>query len=308
MPESPRRLRLDGVAAAFLADCRARQLSPHTLEHYRGSIDSFRRFLGPKPGGHVVADLAIDGARAWAAALAATRSPGSVGDAIAGLKVFSHWLVTEGLVRSDLLGQLRKPRAQAPLIRPFERDQMAILLRAAPPHLAIVLRLLLDTGLRISEALALRIEDVRDGIVYVRHGKGDRERVVPYGRSLDAALRRYLNRERRFPVRDPHEPLFLNTRGDPLRPKAVAQALRRIALEHRISGVRVSPHTFRHTFATEFLRNGGGELALQRALGVADLSMVRRYAEVTNVDLTAAHAVASPLDHWRADLGSRVPR
>lgn len=308
MAESPRRLRLDAVAAAFLADCRARQLSPHTLEHYQGSIDSYRRFLGAEPADHVVADLAIDRARAWAASLAVSRTPASVGDAIAGLKVFSHWLVNEGLIRSDPLAQLRKPRAPAPLIRPFERDQMAVLLRAAPPHLAIVLRLLLDTGLRISEALALRVEDVRDGSIHVRHGKGDRERVVPYGRTFDAALRRYLNRERRFPVRDPHEALFLNTRGDPLMPKAVAQALRRIGLERGINGVRVSPHTFRHTFATEFLRNGGGELALQRALGVADLAMVRRYAEVTSVDLAAAHALASPLDHWCGDLGPRARR
>jgi hypothetical protein len=71
-----------------------------------------------------------------------------------------------------------------------------------------------------------------------------------------------------------------------------------------MTGVRVSPHTCRHTFAITFLRNRGNVFALQKILGHSDLVMVRRYAELAEGDVTAEHALASPLDHLSARRGS----
>lgn len=295
MREALRRVPLEPLVRAFFADCRARRLSPRTLEHYAFSIASYRRSLGLDPTAQTLADLDLDPARAWAASLGATRNPASVGNAIAGLKVFSSWLVREDHLRTDPLRAFRKPRTRPPVVRPLSLDQARLLIDAAPAEYRIVLECLLDTGLRLSEAVGLRVGDVGEGHLRVL-GKGGRERVVPCGVSLEAALRRYLSRGRPRPVRSATEALFLTRRGAPIGAKAVQVVLRRLGRELGLVGVRVSPHTIRHTMATEYLRLGGGELALQRILGHADLAMVGRYAEISGADLVRRHAEMSPLD------------
>jgi integrase/recombinase XerD len=183
------------------------------------------------------------------------------------------------------------------VVEPFADDQVRALLTAAPNALVITLRALLDTGVRISEAVGLDVGDVGDGYLRVR-GKGGHERLVPIGRELDSALRRYVSRERRSRTARPDESLLLQRSGRPQTASGIYHAMRRLADDVGVSGVRVSPHTCRHTFAINFLRNGGNLLALQRILGHRDLAMVRRYAEVTDADIMAAQAIASPLDRW----------
>lgn len=306
MRESPRRAQLDPLVAAFLADCRARRLSPRTLEHYTWSIRSYRVSLPTTLEAQVLADLDIDRARAWAESLSTVRSPASVGNAIAGLKVFSRWLVAEDHLRVDPIARLRKPRAQPPLILPLSGEQSLALLAAAPRPLRGLLALLLDTGLRIGEAVALEVDDVRLGFVRVRHAKGGRERLVPYGREMDATLRRYLTRDRPRAAPGWESTLFLTRSGRPWTPASVRRAMKRLGEQLGIDDVRVSPHTLRHTFARDYLVNGAGELALQQALGHRDLAMVRRYVTLAESDLRAIHARSSPLDRLRADR--RGPR
>lgn len=307
MRESPQRIPLDRPVDAFLADCRARRLSPRTLEHYGGSIASYRRWLGTPIDCQVLADIELERARAWAASLADRRSPASIGNAIAGLKVFTRWLVAEDHLRTDPLARLRKPRTVAPPIRPMDEDHVRALLGTMPRSMRALVIVLLDTGLRISEALDLRIDDVGPGFIRVRHGKGGRERLVPFGKVADATLRRYLSKERRVPVVSGSDRVFLNDRGGPLRPEVVRRAMRAAGRASGVDGIRVSPHTLRHTFARAFIVNGGGELALQQILGHRDLSMVRRYVALAGSDLAAIHAGASPMDRW-SDLATRRGR
>lgn len=158
MREPPRRVPLDPLVASFLADCRARRLSPRTLEHHSWSIRSYRSSLATEPGVQTLADIDSERARSWAVGLADHRTPASIGNAIAGLKVFSHWLVAEDHLRVDPLARVRKPRSEPPLVRPLSRTQSLALLTAAPRPLRALLTLLLDTGLRISEATSLSLD------------------------------------------------------------------------------------------------------------------------------------------------------
>ncbi|MCY7419706.1 MAG: tyrosine-type recombinase/integrase [Chloroflexi bacterium] len=250
MRESPRRVPLDRVVETFLADCRARRLSPRTLEHCAGSITSYRRSLAPHVGTpQTLSDLDLEQARRWSESLADRRSPASIGNAIAGLKVFSRWLVTEGHLRTHPLARLRKPRSEPPLILPLSRPQALALLGAARRDMRLLLMLLLDSGLRTSESTSLAVRDVNDGFVHVRHAKGRRERLVPYEREVDLKMRRYLTRDRPRPVRTPDEPVFLNRQGGVLRPEVVRRSMKGLGVALGMEGVRVSPHTLRHTFA-----------------------------------------------------------
>lgn len=185
MREPAARRRLDDVVAAFLADGRARNLSPATISSYCEALDAVRRSL-PSPGpGQTLADLSLERVRAWVGTYAEGRKPATVANRVRSLRVFSRWCVDEGYLRTDPLERLRRPRVPRLVVEPFSEAQVVALLAAAPRPLGITLRILLDTGLRISEATGLAAGDVRDGYLRVR-GKGGHERLVPVGRSLTA--------------------------------------------------------------------------------------------------------------------------
>lgn len=290
----PAKRTLREAAEAFLADCLARNLSPRTIEQYEWSLRSFRAFQPQEP---VLAELTADACRAWSTSLSPSRRPTSVRSAVRALKVFSAWLPREGYLRRDPLASVRLPKAPSPMILPLSPSDVAALMAVSSPLLRAAIAVLADTGLRASELCSLTVEDIRHGFVLVR-GKGGRERLVPYGSAAAAELTRYVTRSRE-PISNVDERLLVLPSGVPLTAHRLAELMREAGRRAGISGVRVSPHTLRHTFAIEFLRNGGGELALQKALGHATLEMVRVYADLTEVDLAKVHAGASPLDAWQ---------
>jgi integrase/recombinase XerD len=159
---------------------------------------------------------------------------------------------------------------------------------------AIVL-VLLDSGMRASELCALTVgdADLSTGRVTVERGKGGKARHTYLGKAARKALWRYVSRRQTRP----DDPLFV-TRGE--RAMDGDRLLKLIVNLGKRAGVgNLHPHRFRHTFATQFLRNGGNLLALQRLLGHSNLGMVRRYAAIVEADLAAAHESSSPADRWR---------
>jgi site-specific recombinase XerD len=155
-------------------------------------------------------------------------------------------------------------------------------------HLA-VLHLLYDTGLRARELATLRVGDFdgRQGVLTVRHGKGDKARVVPYGQQTRETLNEYFRQER------PKDALFTGaTTGEMFTVRAVQYVVNQA---HKRSGLtkRVHPHTLRHSFAVHYLNNGGSLLRLQQLLGHAHLSTTLIYLKYAAVPL---REVATPLD------------
>lgn len=160
---------------------------------------------------------------------------------------------------------------------------------------AIVLTLL-DAGLRASELCALTIEDadLSSGRILVQHGKGGKGRITYLGNAARRAVWRYLNH--RGDARQ-DDPLFVTREDRPLNPDQLGKLFHRLGLRAGVSDLH--PHRLRHSFATEFLRNGGNLLGLQRLLGHSSLVMVQRYAAIAEADLARAHETGSPADRWR---------
>ncbi len=154
--------------------------------------------------------------------------------------------------------------------------------------------LLLDSGLRISEALSLRVDDVNwNEAVLTVIGKGGKERQVPFGAKVKRELWRYASKRGQIPGQDF---LFVNRTGERLAVRQLQANLRRYAEKAQVKGVRVSPHTLRHTFAKMWILNGGDPFSLQKILGHTTMDMVRRYVDLASGDVAAQHRRFSPVD------------
>ncbi len=153
----------------------------------------------------------------------------------------------------------------------------------------------LDGMLRLSELINLELSDVNlpARSIRVRHGKGDRERVVFMGKRLTKALQEWLQVRGHFAGEDR---LFIVRRGNKLDQRNVLRIFERLAAKAKIEGVRCSPHTLRHTGATLFVKYGGDPFSLQRLLGHSDISTTMIYVHMAGTALREAHAKASPVD------------
>ena len=160
---------------------------------------------------------------------------------------------------------------------------------------AIVL-VLLDTGIRASENARLEFADVNfqtGAIQLAPYGSGRKTkgRTVYLGKASRSALWLYIAE------RDDNEKfVFRTVKGRPMNRNSIRQMVNGLGVR---AGVRNAyPHRFRHTFAIQFLRNGGDIFSLQRLLGHASLEMVQKYLKLAQVDTQNAHQRASPVDRW----------
>ena len=219
------------------------------------------------------------------------------------IRVFWSWLVEEESIASSPFSRLKIPKPPKKIMTTFSQSQIESLLGVmhgsaeSYRDMGIVLTLL-DTGLRVNELINLKVENVwlEEGLIKVL-GKGNKERLVPIGKQIRKLLWRYITQYRPEPARPNLDNLFLTRDGRPLNKNRVDSIMKHYGRMAGPTGVRCSPHTLRHTFAINFLRNDGDIFSLQKILGHSSLEMTRRYCELANVDIKKAHAIASPVDN-----------
>ena len=162
--------------------------------------------------------------------------------------------------------------------------------------------MLLDTGVRASELVGLTLDctwlDPDDSYLKVM-GKGRKEREVPLGRTARTALRRYITRYRK-PRTAAEQHVFLGRTGEPLQVSGLEQIVRPIGQRARIKGVRCSPHTFRHTFACQYLLAGGDIYKLSRIMGHTSVKVTEKY--LSSVKAKQARQGESVLDRLKKDV------
>ncbi len=221
------------------------------------------------------------------------------------LKTFFRWGLEVGLLHENPLRgfSMRVPKT-LPVV-PTEDDLRAVLV-ACPESLEgvrnrVLILTLADAGLRASEALHLLIEDWRpaDRGLFVRSGKGRKDRVAFVGPTTTRALRAWIARH---PVPSPESFLFTDRRGRSLKPRHLVQILHRLS---RKAGLppsrRLHPHALRHFAATSWLRGGAGLDEVRRLLGHESLSTTLRYSSLVGVDLQRAHKRASAIERLQLE-------
>jgi integrase/recombinase XerD len=221
------------------------------------------------------------------------------------LDEFFHWCVEEARIDDSPMKRVPTPKNTQEQIKPLTPEELTALL-AEPNRKSFVglrdvapIALMADTGLRVSEVLNIRLGDVdtRARAITVV-GKGNKPRTVFYGEAVAGHLRNYLRRRARRGVEDL---LFVSSLGEKLLRFAIVERMRDYGYAAGIRGKRVSPHTLRHTFAVNWLKNGGDTLSLQRLLGHSSPAMTTRYVNFLTADLAEMHRTVSPLDRLQAN-------
>ena len=279
-----------------------RRASPHTVAAYRRDITRALDRAATKPGGPVRADQ-------WTSALlvavqrelwrAPAHAPASVARALAAWRSFSKFCVRRGVLAADPSAAVPAPRLPRRLPRTLPAEALGqaldrIASDAAAPRDRALLELAYSSGLRLSELVGLNHGDLdrRAHVVRVR-GKGRKERIVPVGDAALEALARYEAATAAAPrSRAADAPLFLGRDGR-LAGRTVQRVVRR-RLAEVASGLGVTPHALRHSFATHLLDRGADLRAIQELLGHASLATTQIYTHVSRSRLRKAYAQAHP--------------
>lgn len=282
----------------FILNCKVEDLSPATIHDYRVKTGRFLQFCAKQevksPG-----DITVHHIRLFLLSRKETNCSLSVLGYYKCVQRFLNWLVEEGALETNPMAHIKPPRVPMKIITPLTQEQInKLLLLCEDDRLlgrrnrAIILTFL-DTGLRRKELASIQLADVNfDREIIKVMGKGARERVVRIGKHTQRALMGYI-----LMRKDNCSCLWINEVGAPLTADGIRQMLEVLGKRARLQGVRCSPHTFRHTFATMALLNGAGEFNVQSLLGHSDLRMTRRYtASLTSERAVEAHKKFSPVD------------
>jgi integrase/recombinase XerD len=207
------------------------------------------------------------------------------------VNAFCHWLFNEGRAQTHL--QIPRLKEEQHVLATFTPDQVAKLVAFRATTLTerrvhILACLILDTGLRISEALSLkRLTDIDpdQAVITVRHGKGGKSRIVPISHQMRRLLFKFTQKD---------QPqygglLFFADAGGSLEQRNALRDFKQMCDKLGITGVRCSFHTLRHSFALAYVKHGGDVFRLQRILGHSKLEMSRRYVNLSLSDLQEVH-------------------
>ncbi|HSW62899.1 MAG TPA: site-specific tyrosine recombinase XerD [Dissulfurispiraceae bacterium] len=222
----------------------------------------------------------------------------SVARCISSVKAFCKYLLIEKLIVDDPTEALRTPKQWERLPKALDLPDIKRLLATALPTRmflrdSAMLELLYSSGLRVSEIITIRMQDlnVEGGFLRVL-GKGAKERVVPMNHRAAAKMRSYQLELRPSLVRRKGSPyLFLSNRGEPMTRQRFWQALKEFG---RSAGVELSPHMLRHSFATHLLDGGADLRSLQKMLGHADIATTQIYTKVSSDRIKKAYLEHHP--------------
>jgi integrase/recombinase XerC len=278
--------------------------SPHTVRAYRRDVTSLLAHAHVDDGGHL-AELTLDDLRSWLAdEHAAGRARSTIARRAAAARTFTAWAVREGLLTVDPGIRLAAPRPDGALPEVLTHADAARLVETAKAMAeageAVALRdwalaeLAYATGARVAELVASDIVHLDRSRRTLRvRGKGDKERVVPYGRPAAEALDAWLVRGRpQVATSSSREALFLGMRGGRLGQRQAREAIHNLALAAQVPDV--APHALRHTAATHLLDGGADLRAVQELLGHSSLATTQRYTHVSSERLVAAYRQAHP--------------
>lgn len=265
-----------------------RRMSPNTVTSYCHDVDAFLESCGREPSQIDTEDIEAYLGKVTADGL----SKRSLARLLSSLRSFFDWCVEEGEVKDNPCDRVDSPKLGKYLPAVLSVEEVTAILESvdlkAPfgKRNRAILEVLYSCGLRVSEAAGLRISHVHldDGFVDVI-GKGDKQRLVPMGEVAANAIRAYLEDRPEPASRAWDDYLFLNRFGKPLSRVSLFNLVKEQAMAAGIQK-EISPHTFRHSFATHLIENGADLRTVQEMLGHESILTTEIY---THIDTRTWH-------------------
>jgi integrase/recombinase XerD len=276
-------------------------LSANTLAAYRRDLAGYAHWLYAQPGGKTMLQTGLTELLGYAAERHSGSKSSSSNRRLATFRRFFRWALRERLIDADPTLQLQAARQPLRLPKTLSEAQVVALLNAPDVDTPLGLRdrsmleLMYASGLRVSELVGLQSVHLglTEGVLRVT-GKGQKERLVPFGAEAESWLRRYLAESRPAILSGQQSSaLFVTARGGPMTRQMFWTLVKRHALKAEVR-VPLSPHTLRHAFATHLLNHGADLRAVQMLLGHADISTTTIYTHVARERLKSLHAAHHP--------------
>lgn len=289
----------------FLTYCTVKELSRRTIEFYRANLRIFADWMRSN-GMEDTINLSVQDIRRFQLYLRERKnlrgepiSPQRVNGYLRTLKALYSFLMSEGIASFNPMARVPLAKEPQKIVETFKPTDVEKILAAIPRNTKLgrrdycMILVLYDTGVRLSELLGIKVGniDFREGYIKVT-GKGNKERKVPIGKQTKKILFEYVRRE----GKSADDFLFTSVRGGPL---SLTGADRRICDAAKNAGIdlpRISAHTWRHTFAKEFLKAGGDIASLRVIGGWSTLDMPHRYANWTETEAKLKHAECGLVD------------
>jgi site-specific recombinase XerD len=319
-----KKIKIVDAIQGYMLRCQSKKLSHRTQEWYEQKLTAFCRFADSQLKINDLKSVTLWHLRSFVVAVqegkAGTitlqpRKTEKVSDLtvkgyVQVLKGFFNWCFSEELIKVNPATKLENPNVASYIIPTFDETQIDALLAACDVKTSLgyrdytIMLVLLDTGIRLSELCGLRLEDIHRNYVRV-FGKGQKEREVGISPEVGQHIWKYVNK-----FRESHEEnerhVFLNRYGKPLTDSGIAQTIADIGKRAGLSGVRVSPHTFRHTYAVMYLDNGGDVYKLSRTLGHSEIGTTEEYLKnFKSRDARKDHDNYSPVARLRSKKKQR---
>ena len=260
-----------------------RNYSSHTVRAYMNDLAEFEDFLDKNS--LEIEKITSKNINLYSLNLYTKNSKSTVSRKLTTLRSFYNFMVRKGQVKQNPAKLIPLPKKEKELPVFLSVDEVFTLINSIDQDGILPLRdlamieLLYSSGLRVSELSKIRVLDIdhRENFVKVS-GKGNKERVVPFGSNAHDVILKYLSRR---PERKPKDDfLFLNNRGSGLTTRSIERIVKKYGLLSGISK-KISPHALRHTFATHLLGGGADLRSIQELLGHSSLSTTQRYTHTS---------------------------
>jgi site-specific recombinase XerD len=304
-------MNFDESKQKFIQRCMAANLSHETVYQYLKVLKRFKNFLDEKKI-LMVEETTSEDIREHLIDLGKSMQPVSVKVHFMAIRCFFNFLEKAKVIEHNPITAVEAPKVPKKVIQAFTEGQVEQILSSFDKTTFVGYRnyaltmLFLGTGLRRSEAARLMLTDINfdDNSIEI-WGKGSKQRKIYMTSTLRKIIVEYLKMRKVYSVEHklnkcPY--LMIGIMGERLSAGYISDIYERLAKEENIKGVRLSPHTFRHTYAKSFLLNGGDLFSLQTILGHSDIGTTRKYVTLNDKELRIQAERFSPLENKKWGL------
>ncbi|MBO4942228.1 MAG: tyrosine-type recombinase/integrase [Muribaculaceae bacterium] len=281
--------------------------SENTVRAYRSDLDSFRRFLGAELGkADNPADVTLADIRLW---ISYEAQRGIKNTSLARrettLRTFYHYLKRRHGLEIDPTANLRGPKLEKALPSFVPQNEICAIIDSydasestdvfSAVRNELIVTMLYTTGMRAAELVGLKDVDVDTSRGELKVlGKRNKERIIPFGEELREMISHYRDIRSTSVPQTGTDAFFVRDNGDPVYYGLVYRTVRSVLDSANVKSSRRSPHTLRHSFATDMLNNGADLAAVQKLLGHASLATTQRYTHLSYRELQKNYKLAHP--------------